>query len=53
MQAVGQFGFFRLDKWVIECPSVELFEAMDCIFEVCYDLTFEYKTIFMKSPLGI
>lgn len=38
MQAIRQFGFFYLDKWVIECPAVELFEAMDCIFEVCYDL---------------
>lgn len=43
MQAVRQFWFFCLDKWVIECPSVELFEAMDCIFEVRYDLKFEYN----------
>lgn len=40
MQAVRKFGIFCLDKWVIECPAVELFEAMDCIFEVCYDLKF-------------
>lgn len=40
MQAIRQFWFFCLDKWVIECPAVELFEAMDCIFEVCYDLKF-------------
>lgn len=40
MQAVRQFGLFSLDERVIECPAVELFEAMDCIFEVCYDLKF-------------
>ncbi len=38
VQTVRQFGFFHLDKWVIKCSAVELFEAMDCIFEVCYDL---------------
>lgn len=38
MQAVRQFRSFCLDKWVIECSAVELFEAMDCIFEVCYNL---------------
>lgn len=34
MQAVRQFRSFCLDKWVIECSALELFEAMDCIFEV-------------------
>lgn len=43
MQTVRQFWYFCLDKWVIKCPSVELFEAMDCVFEVCYDLKFEYN----------
>lgn len=43
MQAVRQFWFFCLDKRVVECPSVELFEAMDCIFEVRYDLKLEYR----------
>ena len=43
MQAVGKFLFFCLDKWVIKSPSVELFEAMDCIFIVRYDLKFEYN----------
>lgn len=49
MQAVRQFWYFCLDKWVIECPSVELFEAMDCVFEVRYDLKFEYN----KNIYGI
>ena len=38
MQTVWEFGFFRLDKRVIECSGVELFEAMNCVFEVCYNL---------------
>lgn len=41
MQAVRELCFFCLDEWVIKCPAVELFEAMDCIFEVCYDLKCE------------
>lgn len=53
MQAVRQFWFFCLDKWVIECPSVELFEAMDCIFEVRYDLKFEYNKNFYEVTFGL
>lgn len=52
MQAVRQFGFFCLDKWVIKCPSVELFEAMDRIFEVRYDLKFEYNKNLYEVSFG-
>ena len=38
MQAVRQFGFLPLHKRVVKCSAMKLLEAMDCVFEIRYDL---------------
>lgn len=38
MQAVRQFGFLALHKWVVERSAMKLFETMDCVFEIRDDL---------------
>lgn len=34
-----------MDKWVIKRSAVKLLEAMNCIFEVGYDLEFGEKIL--------
>lgn len=38
VQAVRQLGFLPLDIWVVKRSAMELLEAMDCVFKVCYNL---------------